>query len=128
MTRVAAENPFALHAGAAETWAFIEERVLENGLVDGALKELCFMYITDPDAANTFTTALSFNVTATSLNFWRGLSYLRSQQYPSAVADFYLERVEPLIATAGPPPAKPARRGEPVMVYLRGPATTAGAG
>ena len=50
MTRVAAENPFALHAGAAETWAFIEERVLENGLVDGALKELCFMYITDPDA------------------------------------------------------------------------------
>lgn len=40
---------------------------------------------------------------------------------PNAVADFYLERVEPLIATDGPPPAKPARRGEPVKVYLRGP-------
>ena len=24
MTRVAAENPFAVHEGAAETWAFIE--------------------------------------------------------------------------------------------------------
>jgi alkylhydroperoxidase family enzyme len=50
VTRVATENPFALHAGAAETWAFIEQRVLENGLVDGGLKELCFIYITDPDA------------------------------------------------------------------------------
>jgi hypothetical protein len=43
---------------------------------------------------------------------------------PGAVADFYLERVEPLIATDGPPPAKPARHGEPVMVYLRGPVST----
>ena len=50
MTRVAADNPFALHDGAAETWAFIEQRVLENGLVERALKELCFMYITDPDS------------------------------------------------------------------------------
>jgi hypothetical protein len=39
---------------------------------------------------------------------------------PGAVADFYLERVEAVIATDGPPPAKPARHGEPVMVYLRG--------
>jgi alkylhydroperoxidase family enzyme len=50
VTRVAADNPFALHDGAAETWAFIEQRVLENGLVERALKELCFMYVTDPDS------------------------------------------------------------------------------
>src|SRR5438067_2366009 len=37
MTRVEAENPFALHEGAAETWAFIERNVLESGLVDRAL-------------------------------------------------------------------------------------------
>ena len=50
MSRVSAENPFALHEGAAETWAFIEGRVLENGAVDGELKELCFRYVADPDS------------------------------------------------------------------------------
>ena len=44
------ENPFALHHGAAETWAFIEQRVLEGGLVDQALKELCFTYVAEPDS------------------------------------------------------------------------------
>jgi hypothetical protein len=43
---------------------------------------------------------------------------------PGAVADFYLERVEPLIATDGTPPAKPVRHGEPVMVYQRGAVST----
>ena len=50
MTRVGAENPFALHEGAAETWAFIERKVLDGGLVDQELKELCFAYVADPDA------------------------------------------------------------------------------
>ena len=50
MTRVGAANPFALHEGAAETWGFIERRVLEDGLVDRGLKELCFAYVADPDA------------------------------------------------------------------------------
>jgi alkylhydroperoxidase family enzyme len=50
VTRVAAGNPFALHEGAAETWAFIEREVLDSGLVDSALKELCFAYVADPDA------------------------------------------------------------------------------
>jgi alkylhydroperoxidase family enzyme len=50
VTRLAAENPFALHEGAAETWAFIEQRVLEDGLVDRGLKELCLRYVADPDS------------------------------------------------------------------------------
>jgi alkylhydroperoxidase family enzyme len=50
VTRVGAENPFALHEGAAETWAFIEQNVLEAGLVDEDLKQLCFAYVADPDA------------------------------------------------------------------------------
>jgi hypothetical protein len=38
---------------------------------------------------------------------------------PSAVADFFLERVEPVIAAEGKPDYKPVRRGEPVASYLR---------
>jgi alkylhydroperoxidase family enzyme len=50
--RVAAGNPFALHDGARESWAFIEQNVLEGGLLDGALKDLCFAYVADPDAVD----------------------------------------------------------------------------
>lgn len=50
MTRVGAENPFVLHHGAAETWAFIERQVLESGIVDSRLKERCFAYVRDPDS------------------------------------------------------------------------------
>jgi alkylhydroperoxidase family enzyme len=50
VTRTAVENPFALNDGAAETWAFIEQRVLDDGLVDGGLKALCFAYVADPDS------------------------------------------------------------------------------
>ena len=50
MTRLSAENPFALHEGAAETWSFIERKVLDGGLVDHELKQLCFTYVTNPDA------------------------------------------------------------------------------
>jgi alkylhydroperoxidase family enzyme len=52
VTRVATENPFALHEGAAESWAFIERRVLEDGIVDRSLKDLCFAYVADPDAVD----------------------------------------------------------------------------
>jgi len=50
VTHASVENPFALNDGAAETWAFIEQRVLDGGIVDGRLKELCFMYVADPDS------------------------------------------------------------------------------
>jgi alkylhydroperoxidase family enzyme len=52
VTRVAGGNPFALHTGACETWAFIEQKVLEGGLVDRALKDICFAYVADPDAVD----------------------------------------------------------------------------
>jgi hypothetical protein len=38
-----------------------------------------------------------------------------------AVADFYVERVAPLIQADGEPTAKPTRHGEPVAVYIRAP-------
>jgi alkylhydroperoxidase family enzyme len=52
VTRTAAENPFALNDGAAETWAFIEQRVLDGGLVDERVKELCFTFVADPDSVD----------------------------------------------------------------------------
>jgi alkylhydroperoxidase family enzyme len=44
------EDPFALHEGAAETWDFVRDRVLEAGVVDQSLKALALRYVGDPDA------------------------------------------------------------------------------
>jgi hypothetical protein len=38
---------------------------------------------------------------------------------PQAVADFYLERVRPIVEAEGEPVSKPQRHGEPLAVYLR---------
>jgi len=54
--------------------------------------------------------------TISGINVW---------DHPSAVADFFLERVQPIIAAEGEPDYKPVRRGEPVASYFRqaGPST-----
>ena len=52
MSRVSSDNPFELHEGAAESWAFIEQRVLDRGLVDQELKQLCFAYVADPESVD----------------------------------------------------------------------------
>jgi len=46
------DDPFALHEGAAETWRFVRERVLETGVVDQSLKELALRYVDDPDSVD----------------------------------------------------------------------------
>jgi len=38
---------------------------------------------------------------------------------PGAIADFYVDRVEPIVAVEGEPTEKPQRRGEPLAFYLR---------
>jgi len=38
---------------------------------------------------------------------------------PKAIADFYLERVGPIVEAEGEPSSKPQRHGEPLAVYLR---------
>ena len=48
--------------------------------------------------------------TVSGVNIWDG---------PSAVADFFLERVQPIVAAEGAPDYKPVRRGEPVGSYFR---------
>jgi hypothetical protein len=39
---------------------------------------------------------------------------------PRAIADFFMERVRPLVEAEGEPANKPQRHGEPVAIYLRG--------
>jgi len=38
---------------------------------------------------------------------------------PEAVADFFIERIQPIVAAEGTPATTPTRHGEPVAVYLR---------
>lgn len=38
---------------------------------------------------------------------------------PSAVADFFIERVMPVLERDGQPSSKPARHGPPIASYLR---------
>ena len=44
------EDPFALHEGAAETWWYIRDNVLQRGVVDRSVKELALAYVRDPDS------------------------------------------------------------------------------
>jgi hypothetical protein len=48
--------------------------------------------------------------TITSVHVWDN---------PSAVADFFVERVQPLIEAEGPPDYKPVRHGNAVAAYFR---------
>lgn len=38
---------------------------------------------------------------------------------PEAIADFYVDRVGPIVAVEGEPTNKPQRHGEPLAFYLR---------
>jgi hypothetical protein len=48
-----------------------------------------------------------------------GLSGVNVWDNPSAVADFFEERVEPVIAAEGTPDYKPVGHGQPVAAYVR---------
>jgi hypothetical protein len=46
----------------------------------------------------------------TSLNVW---------ETPEAVADFFMERVRPIVEVEGEPENKPQRHGAPILAYFR---------
>jgi hypothetical protein len=46
----------------------------------------------------------------TSVNIWDN---------PAAVADFFVDRIQPVIEAEGPPDYKPVRHGNAVATYLR---------
>jgi len=66
---------------------------------------------TDPPEALIATIAWdSGDGEVTGVNVW---------ETPRAIADFFMERVGPLVEAEGEPSAKPQRRGEPLAFYLR---------
>ena len=66
---------------------------------------------TDPPAALLASIAWdNGDGTISSVNVW---------DTPSAVADFFEERVEPVIAAKRTPEYKPVRHGQPVATYFR---------
>jgi hypothetical protein len=68
-------------------------------------------YATDPPQALIATIVWdSGDGQVTGVNLW---------DTPKAIADFYLERVAPIVEAEGEPSNKPQRHGEPLAVYLR---------
>jgi hypothetical protein len=67
--------------------------------------------VSDPPAALVASVAwVGADGLVTALNVWDS---------PDAVADFYVERVGPIVQAAGEPPNKPQRHGTPLAVYIR---------
>ena len=67
--------------------------------------------LTDPPAALAACVAWrSEDDTVTSINVWDSAS---------DVADFFLERAQPIVETDGPPSRKPERLGQAVSAYVR---------
>jgi len=68
-------------------------------------------YTTDPPEALVATIAWdSGDGQVRGVNLW---------DTPEAIADFYVERVGPIVATEGAPTNKPQRHGEPLALYIR---------
>ena len=68
--------------------------------------------LADPPSALVASIAWqTANGDVTSVNVWES---------PEAVADFFVERVRPLVETEGEPATTPTRHGEPLAVYVRG--------
>jgi hypothetical protein len=68
-------------------------------------------YSTDPPKALIATIVWdSGDGQVTGVNVW---------DTPGAIADFYMERVMPVVEAEGEPTNKPQRHGEPLAFYLR---------
>lgn len=67
--------------------------------------------LSDPPAALVASIAWnSGEGRTTGLNVWDS---------PEAVADFFIERIHPIVEAEGKPATTPIRHGEPVAVYIR---------
>jgi hypothetical protein len=68
-------------------------------------------YSTDPPPALIATIAWdSGDGQVTGVNVW---------DTPDAIADFYMERVGPIVEVEGEPTSKPRRHGAPLAFYFR---------
>jgi hypothetical protein len=67
--------------------------------------------VTEPPEALIATVSWdSGNGEVTTVNVW---------ETPEAIADFFMERVRPIVEAEGEPANKPQRHGEPLSVFVR---------
>jgi hypothetical protein len=88
---------------------FVETIVLPRSEWERGQERL--RYTTDPPEALVASIAWdSGDGQVTGVNVW---------DTAGAIADFYMERVRPLVEAEGEPTNKPQRHGEPLAFYLR---------
>ena len=66
--------------------------------------------VTQPPPALALSVAWESDGVVTCINVWDS---------PQAIADFFLERVQPYVEAEGPPANKPQRLGHAVRAYIR---------
>jgi hypothetical protein len=72
--------------------------------------ELLRLAADPPDALIASIAWDSGDGNVTALNVWEA---------PGAIADFYMERIRPIVEAEGEPANKPRRHGEPLAFYVR---------
>ena len=66
--------------------------------------------VTEPPPALVASVAWESDGEVTCINVWDS---------PDAIADFFMERVRPLVEAEGPPANKPERLGHAIRAYVR---------
>jgi hypothetical protein len=66
--------------------------------------------VTEPPAALVASFAWESDGEVTAINVWES---------PEAIADFFLERVQPFVEAEGQPANKPQRLGRAIRAYIR---------
>jgi hypothetical protein len=89
---------------------FVETVTAPRAAAD-AMREKLQVSQNPPDALVLAVEWVSGEGEVTRLHVWDN---------PGAIADFYLERIQPIIEAEGKPPGSPERHGEPIEVYVRG--------
>jgi hypothetical protein len=87
---------------------FIERLSAPRG--DFELWDTRLRLVTDPPPTLAVSVAWETDGEATCINVWDS---------PEAIADFFFDRVQPLIEAVGPPVNKPQRLGHAVRAYVR---------
>ena len=84
--------------------------VIDTVMGPGRGGERLQLFDDPPDALIASIAWESGDGEVTGVNAW---------ERPRAIADFFMERVQPFVEAAGEPANKPTRRGEPLAFYLR---------
>jgi hypothetical protein len=87
---------------------FVERLTAPRAEFDEWVKRL--RLVSDPPSALVASFAWDVNGEVTAINVWDS---------PEAIADFFVERVHPIVEQEGPPANKPQRLGPALHAYVR---------